>query len=480
MLAQTKTSNGIDRLWSGEEGEAFSNFISELNLSSEALGNINPIYYQKFLSSLLQEKNLIRKNIDHPRLKILSPIEARLLNYDIAILGGFSEGFWPPHTPNGPWLNKQMRKTLGLPSLEHRSGQTAHDICQALGAQQILISRSHKRNDEPCVPSRWWYRLQLVLDNWEYKENSEDPSIFKHLVDWSNKIDKPKDQEYCSPPKPKPSIENRPRSLSVTEIGTLVRNPYEIYVKHILKISPIEKIGVEPDHENFGIFLHQVLEKYISNHHKNTTSLEKRKEALLSLAEKILSLKPFPHWIKTLWLSRLKIISEWFLKKSLSKKVIEIFSEVKGSYTTQTKEGEFTLIGRIDRLELLDQKTLKIIDYKTGTPPSEKNIRNGYEPQLTLLALITIYGNLENIYLQTKELSSIEYWHIHGKKEGGEVKRIRMGMKEIEEQHSLFKEFIEKYQNPNQSYFCQINDKLISRFDKTEHLSRREEWINYL
>ena len=69
---------------------------------------------------------------------------------------------------------------------------------------------------------------------------------------------------------------------------------------------------------------------------------------------------------------------------------------------------------------------------------------------------------------------------MHGKKEGGDVKKIQMGMKEIEEQHSLFKEFVERFQDPNQSYFCQINDRLISRFDKTEHLSRREEWINYL
>jgi ATP-dependent helicase/nuclease subunit B len=36
-------------------------------------------------------------------------------------------------------------------------------------------------------------------------------------------------------PSPRPPVAARPRSLSVTEIKTLIRDPYAIYARHVLR-----------------------------------------------------------------------------------------------------------------------------------------------------------------------------------------------------------------------------------------------------
>ena len=38
----------------------------------------------------------------------------------------------------------------------------------------------------------------------------------------------------------------RPRELSVTEIEPLMRSPYDIYAKHVLRLRPLDPLGAEP------------------------------------------------------------------------------------------------------------------------------------------------------------------------------------------------------------------------------------------
>lgn len=48
------------------------------------------------------------------RVQILGPMEARLQAFDFAILGGLNEGVWPQRTRNDPWLNRPMKRDMGL------------------------------------------------------------------------------------------------------------------------------------------------------------------------------------------------------------------------------------------------------------------------------------------------------------------------------------------------------------------------------
>ncbi|HCC96947.1 MAG TPA: hypothetical protein DEQ69_06035, partial [Rhodobacteraceae bacterium] len=54
-------------------------------------------------------------------------------------------------------------------------------------------------------------------------------------------------------PAPAPPKAMRPQKLSVTEIKTLIRDPYAIYAKHVLGLRPLEPIEPVPDARLRGV-----------------------------------------------------------------------------------------------------------------------------------------------------------------------------------------------------------------------------------
>ena len=81
----------------------------------------------------------------------------------MVILGSLNEGTWPQAADPGPWLNRPMRATLGLPAPEERIGDAAHIFTSLLGVGQVYLTRAAKIDGVPTVPSRWLLRLQALL-----------------------------------------------------------------------------------------------------------------------------------------------------------------------------------------------------------------------------------------------------------------------------------------------------------------------------
>ena len=52
-------------------------------------------------------------------------------------------------------------------------------------------------------------------------------------------------------------------SLSVTEIGTLVRDPYAVYARHVLELDPLEMVAVEPSAALKGNIVHEVMNVFV-------------------------------------------------------------------------------------------------------------------------------------------------------------------------------------------------------------------------
>ena len=98
----------------------------------------------------------------HPRIFIWGLLEARLQKADLMILGGMNEGVWPSLPSPDPWLAPQIRRSLGLPGLEFRTGLAAHDFMSALGAPRVLLTRARRDSRSPTVASRLWLRLQAM------------------------------------------------------------------------------------------------------------------------------------------------------------------------------------------------------------------------------------------------------------------------------------------------------------------------------
>ena len=63
--------------------------------------------------------------------------------------------------------------------------------------------------------------------------------------------------------------------------------------------------------------------------------------------------------------------------------------------TSRSASEVFKLTVRADRIELLKDGRYAVLDYKTGAPPSDKQVLTGLSPQLTLEAAIMRAGRLQ-------------------------------------------------------------------------------------
>ena len=152
-----------DALWQGDGGEEFARlFAGLLDPSMAYAPELAAADYPEFYRGLLSDQTIAPPGPRHPRLTILGPLEARLQQPDIVILGSLNEGSWPQAADPGPWFNRSMRQALGLPAPEARIGEAAHDFASLLGAGQVYLTRAGKIDGAPTVPSRWLIRLQVL------------------------------------------------------------------------------------------------------------------------------------------------------------------------------------------------------------------------------------------------------------------------------------------------------------------------------
>ncbi|TIV86022.1 MAG: hypothetical protein E5V77_26720, partial [Mesorhizobium sp.] len=66
-------------------------------------------------------------------------------------------------------------------------------------------------------------------------------------------------KDFAARPQPRPPLSMRPQHFSVTEIETLRRDPYAVYARRILGLSPLEPLIRDPGAAERGTLFHEIL-----------------------------------------------------------------------------------------------------------------------------------------------------------------------------------------------------------------------------
>jgi ATP-dependent helicase/nuclease subunit B len=382
-LAATETESGELRLWCGDAGEVIARTIRDIAAAIPPAFMINPSDYPAWLDELLSGLVVRPRFGKHPRVKLLSPIEARLQRDDVMILAGLNEGSWPPAPQIDPFLADHMRQRLGLPTSEFRLGQSAHDFAQAMGAEKVLLTRSAKSQGSPTLPSRFWLRV-LALAGDALKPAKQTLEISRAL-----------DQQIltpCAEPLPRPGLSARPTRLSISDVGLWRQNPYAFYAKRILRLYSLKPIDQEIGPLDRGNSLHKALELFFKRSHGERTFEALLKDGEIAFAD-ILD-RP---QVRALWWPRFVSLAEAVLSSELmTGPGIRILTEIKGAWTLPDMKREITIEGRADRIDVDSEGSAIIYDYKSGTAPTKQQIRFARQPQMALLALIAKAGTLRN------------------------------------------------------------------------------------
>ncbi|MCH8861480.1 MAG: double-strand break repair protein AddB [Proteobacteria bacterium] len=464
-LAATDADTGAARLWAGEDGEATADFIAELRDAAPLFGRLDPAAFPALLDSLMAGEVVRRRWGSHPRLAIWGTIEARLQHADLLILGGLNENSWPPTAAVDPWMSRPMREKFGLPAPERRIGQSAHDFVQAMGADEVVLTRAEKVDGTPTVPSRWLLRLEALAGP---LTGGTQPWLL-----WFEALDAAETPAPATPPRPTPPLAARPTKLSVTKIEEWMRDPYALYAGRILRLRPLRPIDHAPDAAERGTIIHKAVEDFMKDGGGSV-------EVFLEKGERAFGKALTQPVVWAFWWPRFQAIAETFVAIQKTRK--NIFKspgiEAEGRMPLDGLAVEFTLTAKADRIDIrLEDGSLEIIDYKTGGIPSGKQIAAGFAPQLPLEAVMAEAGAFAG--LKAARVSSLQYWKLTGKEPAIEIKwprdldvaeettRARDGLIRLV---TLFADADTPYlSNPRPAF---------TGYGDYDHLARAKEWLD--
>jgi ATP-dependent helicase/nuclease subunit B len=413
--------------------------------------------------------------VGNPRVRIFGLLEARLQSVDRIVLGGLNEGTWPPDTRNDPWLSRPMRLDLGLNLPELRVGLSAHDFAQGLGAPEVILTRATKQAGAPTVSSRFVQRLAAVAGEKRWKEALARGAIY---TDYARALDHPAKISPAPRPQPKPPPEARPSQLSVTDIENWLRDPYTIYAKHVLQLFPLEAIDTPPGAADRGTFIHEAIGEFTRTF-ADTLPADVARE-LVALGQKHFApLKDYEE-ARAFWWTRFLRIAGWFegWERERRANATKIFAELSGKHPIPLGKTEFRLTARADRIEQRADGSYAILDYKTGQPPTEPQVRSGLAPQLTLEAAILRKGGFPGI--PGGSVSEISYVRLKGGEPPGESKNIRIneGTPDSCADIALQKltGIAEKFLVGGEPYRSLVHPMWKKHYGDYDHLARVKEW----
>jgi ATP-dependent helicase/nuclease subunit B len=478
-LADTDEVTGDTRLWRGDAGEMLAALIAELQDALPGLEPIRGSLWPGLFGAVLEGRQVRARARSHPRLQILGALEARLQHFDRVILGGLVEGSWPREPEPDPWMSRPMRKSFGLPEPERRIGLSAHDFAMALTADEVILTRSLRADGAPTVSSRWIRRMETVAKS---IEESFRPT--RRLLDLAALLDRPADwranqsapDQAPRPPSVTPPIAARPRRLPVTDIQTWLEDPYSLYAKRILKLRALDPLDQEPGAADRGSAIHAALDRLVREHPSGPLPADAYDQLVVYGEEAFGELISNPT-VAAFWWPRYLRVARWFVETEGARRATldRSWTERRGSVDLAGPAGPFELYGYADRIDRMQDGGFSIIDYKTGTRPTKKQLETGLAPQLPLEALMLSQGGFEDVPAGTTE--ELAYWRLTGGEEPGKIDAATKDMADlIAQARQGLEVLIETFDDETTAYHAIPNPARAPRFNDYEHLARVLEW----
>lgn len=459
-------------LWQGEAGETGALLFARMADESLEVPAIAPADYPDVFRALFGMENVRPRGPVHPRLSIWGPFESRLQQPDVVILGSLNDGIWPEAADPGPWLNRPMRRELGLPSPEEKIGYAAHDFWSLATSPRVIMTRALKVDGTPTVASRWLLRFKALLEGAGAADalKTADPWLA-----WVRHRDTAAARRI-RPPEPRPAFELRPRQLSVSNVETWIGNPYALYAGKILKLEKLLAIGQGPDGSLRGSILHEALSRFARrypDHLPNDIAGDVSSAIAAVLAEHAGDPK-----VEAFWVPRFRRFAEWFAEAepALRAATNKVLSEVDGKLVLPGTRHPFTLTARADRIDDTGNGFV-ITDYKSGGTPERKQVIEGRAPQLPLEAAMLAKGAFAGV---AGTVAALRYIRASGGDPPGEVIDVLAEPAEVE---SLAKKALEelaglvdRYDDPMTPYSATRRARFSYDYDDFAHLARIDEW----
>ncbi|MES2214955.1 MAG: PD-(D/E)XK nuclease family protein [Pseudomonadota bacterium] len=451
-------SNIAPRVW---KAEVVLNFFKCLMKVAEDTinpnANMDVELYPIFLRQLLGDAKHFPTN--ESNIFLLSPHDAALLDIDTVILSDCNEGSFPTQSPQNPWMNNKMRKSLGLSDESEQVGISNYYFNILLNKPKLYITRSKKIEGKETTPSRFLVALLMELE--ERGEGGALLPKYNWLLDAEEEMVSLEGLSLVA------ETGIFPNSISATNIELLLRNPYGFYAKKILGLLPVDEIAKPASFADFGILIHNIIGLYTQNY--NGRSYDR----IIEIGKR--EFANYPHQSKhKAWWDKFLVIAADFIefdearRESLQAVYAEIYGEIKLNICG--KEIKVTAIA--DRIELSKDGELYIMDYKTGAIPPKQDVFQGVSPQLIVEALIAAEGGFKGIPATSPtKLIYIKVASTSSMTQNQSV--IEITKEDLKKHKAGLYNLLEYYMTQGHEFLVSPNHKIAPKYNDYEHLARK-------
>jgi ATP-dependent helicase/nuclease subunit B len=323
-----------------------------------------------------------------PGIDLVDDQAARYGDFDEVVVVGLVEHEWPERTHRNIFFGASLLKALGWPSEKDRRGAADArflDLVRSASSRVLLstftlddeslVTRSTQLDETPRA------RLSSVpIDALERRARASDPSA----RGWA-------DIRTTRSPADAEAYHGRigtvpPRDWSVSALETYLGCPFKFFAQHVLRLQeePDDEEVMDPRRQ--GQFVHEVFERFFAEWQKGggrgitPQNLQDARVLFVDVVERSLARLPDAEG----GLERTRLLGSpaaaglgeavFRMEAERPVAVVERLLEEKleGEFRIVTADGPRTirLRGKADRLDLLEDGTFRLIDYKLGTPPS--------------------------------------------------------------------------------------------------------------
>ena len=272
----------------------------------------------------------------------------------------------------------------------------------------------------------------------------------------------------------------------MTAIEDWLRDPYTIYAKYILKLDPLDPVDMPLSAADRGSAIHEALGEFTKSFAADLPDDPVR--ALRQIGEKHFAPLMERPEARALWWPRFQRVAAWFAEWELARRghIDGIKAEIRGEIGIPLDNARtFVLSARADRIERRQDGGFAILDYKTGQPPTGKQVRMGLSPQLTLEAAILREGGFDDIPAGSS-VGELTYVRLSGNNPPGEQRTLELKIRNndtpqppdeaADEARTKLEALIRAFEDENQAYTSLNLSMWANRYGSYDDLARIKEW----
>ena len=423
VAALGQDADGEIAAFAGHDGVALARAFEELVESPSAAGlAVASGDYPELFHAAIGDRVVRRPETQDVRVRIFGPLEARLQTIDRVVLGGLNEGTWPPETRSDPWLSRPMRRDLGLDPPERRIGLSAHDFAQALGAKEVILTRAAKLAGAPTVTSRFVQRIAALAGEARWDDVLARGNRY---LAYARALDHPAQVKAAERPAPKPPLDGAAApAVGHRDRGLAARSLHDLCQVHSAACSRSMPVDTPPGARDRGTVIHGAIGDFTKTFAAGLPADPLAE--LLALGEQAFRAAGGLSGSARVLVAALpahRATGSRIWDRGAAPSIAALHAEIRGELKFPIGERDFTLSAIADRIERRKDGSYAIIDYKTGAARTEKQVRTGLAPQLTLEAAILRDGGFKQ-HLAPGSVSEIAYVTLKGGEPAGKPQPI--------------------------------------------------------